>query len=250
MIQAQRAGAVTTLRLAHKKASALDLELCRELERQLVAFAASDARALVLTGTGSIFSAGVDLVRLCDEGVPYVREFLPALDAVLERLWSLEKPVVAAVNGHAIAGGAILALACDLRVLARGTARFGAPELVVGVPFPQLALEIVRAAVAPACLEEVVTLGRLFDPESCLAKGLVHELCEPAAVAGRALALAGELAAVPGRTMSLHKRLSRAPARARLAAEGQRWGREVLEVWCADETLAAVRAYVRRTLRK
>src|SRR5262245_56968480 len=120
MIDTSEREGVRTLRINHGKAGALDLELCEALH---AAFREADsARALVLTGTGRIFSAGVDLPRLLADGEPYTRRFLTALDACFRTLFELERPVVAAINGHAIAGGCILACACDARWMAEGEA--------------------------------------------------------------------------------------------------------------------------------
>jgi hypothetical protein len=124
------------------------------LGRELDAAAGSDARAVVLTGAGSIFCAGVDLFRVVDEGADYVRRFLPSLADVIRKLFMLPKPVVAAANGHAIAGGCILVAACDYRLMARGGGRIGVPELLVGVPFPAIALEILRFALAPERMQD------------------------------------------------------------------------------------------------
>src|ERR1700681_561969 len=111
-------GNILTIRLAHGKASALDLELCQELQREVEAAAESrDIRALVLTGTGSIFSAGVDLPRMINSGKEYTLDFVEALDAVLRALFLFPKPAIVAANGHAIAGGAIIAFACDYRLM-------------------------------------------------------------------------------------------------------------------------------------
>lgn len=250
MFSRESYGTVELLRLAHGKANALDLEFCTALVATLDEFARSDAHALVLTGSGSIFSAGVDLVRLLCDGVPYVRNFLPALDAALARLYFLEKPIVAAVNGHAIAGGAIVALACDYRVMAEGRARFGVPELDVGVPFPMLAMEILRASVPTRHLDEFATLGVLQVSEEARSKGLVQELQPAERTLPRAIEIAQKLAAIPQRSMTLHKRMLRAPVRERFEREGAAWGREVLTAWTSDAVLAAVRTYVERTLRK
>src|SRR5262245_40231889 len=129
MIEREARDGVVILRLAHKKASALDLELLEVLERALAD--ASDADAVVLTGTGPIFSAVGEPFRVLDGGAEYVARFLPALERAIETLFTFPKPVVAAVNGHAIAGGCILAAACDYKVMARGGGRIGVPELVV-----------------------------------------------------------------------------------------------------------------------
>src|SRR5262249_18597291 len=142
MIDRSQTDGVLTLRLAHGKASAMDAELLDALLRELDGIA-EDVRAVVLTGTASIFSAGVDLFRLTRDGADYVRRFIPLLCRCLRALFAFPRPVVAAANGHAIAGGCILVLAADYRLMADGVGRIGVPELLVGVPFPAAALEIV-----------------------------------------------------------------------------------------------------------
>ncbi len=179
MLQTEQHGDVAVLRLAHGKASALDLELLEALAVELGRIAEGPARALVVTGIGSIFSAGVDLFRVVDGGAEYIDRFLPALDLAIERLLTFPKPTVAAVNGHAIAGGCILALACDRQVAARGPGRIGVPELLVGVPFPPLPLEIVRDAVPAARFAEVIYGGATYGPDEARELGLVGEVVEP-----------------------------------------------------------------------
>src|SRR5262245_25785640 len=112
MIERSEHDGIVTLRLAHGKASALDIELLEAILGELDR-AAPKARAVVLTGTGSIFSAGVDLFRVTRDGADYVRRFLPRLSRTFRALFTFPGPVVAAVNGHAIAGGGVLVLACD-----------------------------------------------------------------------------------------------------------------------------------------
>ena len=105
------------------------------------------------------------------------------------------KPLVAAVNGHAIAGGAIMMLACDQRLLARGPARIGLTEVLVGVQFPAWALEIARFATPPEHFQTLICTGRTYEPEAALARGLVDELVEPERLLDRAM----EVAAGDGR---------------------------------------------------
>jgi len=250
MIERETRGAVALLRLVHGKANALDLEFLAALEDAFESEQRSSARAIVLTGSGSIFSAGVDLVRMLEEGRPYLERFLPALDRALRSLFVLEKPVVAAINGHAIAGGAILAAASDRRLLARGKATFGAPELKVGVPFPPLPLEIFRRICPPSHVDEAVLGARVYRAEEALALGLVDELVEPELLLARGLQVAGELAALPARAFALNKRMLRQPSLERVARQDSELGGQVLEVWCSAETREALRGYVERTLEK
>src|SRR4051812_13759621 len=153
MIDLTHRGDVAILRMAHGKANALDLEFCAALTTQLEDCERSAAGAIVLTGTDRMFSAGVDLPRLVAGGAAYVREFLPALDRMLQALFSLATPVVAAINGHAIAGGCVMACAADYRIMAREPGRIGVTELLVGVPFPVVPLEIMRFAVPSGHLQ-------------------------------------------------------------------------------------------------
>lgn len=96
MIELTHEGDIAVVRLVHGKANALDLELCDAIVSQFREIQASSARAVVLTGQGRMFSAGVDLLRLSGEGAPYVRRFLPALHRLYDALYFFPKPVVAA----------------------------------------------------------------------------------------------------------------------------------------------------------
>ena len=108
MIELSRCGGIAIVRMNHGKANALDIELCDALAAQFEACRDAQTKAIVLIGQGGMFSAGVDLLRLCDAGAPYVRSFLPALHRLYQTVFLFPKPVVAAVNGHAIAGGCVL----------------------------------------------------------------------------------------------------------------------------------------------
>ncbi|MBI5444289.1 MAG: enoyl-CoA hydratase/isomerase family protein, partial [Deltaproteobacteria bacterium] len=170
---------IAILRMNRGKVNALDAELLRALVAALDDVERSDAAAVVLTGAGTAFSAGVDLFRLLEGGPEHVREYLPLLDAAFGRLFSFPKPTVAAVNGHALAGGHLLMACCDRRLMAGGPGKIGVPELLVGIPFPPLALEILRATLAPEVLQDLVYTGRTLGADEALSRGVVHEITEP-----------------------------------------------------------------------
>ena len=213
MLEPERRDAVTIVRLRHGKASALDVELLDRLAASLAELEAAPAEALVMTGSGSIFSAGVDLRRLIEGGADYVRRLLPALNAALGRLYFFPKPVVMAVNGHAIAGDALLAWSGDLRLMARHVGRIGVPELLVGVPFPALPLEIVRATVPARWLQQLVFGGACYAPEEALELGLLDELHDPAELVDQAVERARQLAALPAAAFRCNKLQLRQPVR-------------------------------------
>jgi len=249
MLNVSRRGDVAVLQMADGKANAMSRDFCVSFLRQVEDFRASNTTALVITGQGRIFSAGVDLLRLSEGGAAYVRDFLPTLNAMFMAVFACEKPIVAAINGHAIAGGCVLACATDKRLMARDGGRIGAAELLVGVPFPMMAIEILRHAVVPHRLEAAIFAGATYVPEEAAALGFVDEVVSEDVLVERAVAAAQELAAVSPAAFALSKQQMRAPALERIERGGA-VDAEVTRVWCADATLAGVRDYVARTLKK
>ena len=178
MIELTHRGGIAIVKMVHGKANALDIEFCEAIAAQFDALRGSDAKAVVLTGQGRMFSAGVDLIRLSEGGAAYVRRFLPALHRLYDTVFFFPKPVVAAVNGHAIAGGCVLQCCADKRIAARGGGRIGVTELLVGVPFPPLAFEVMRFATPPAFFAETILSGATYPPEAALARRMVDELAD------------------------------------------------------------------------
>jgi enoyl-CoA hydratase len=249
MIEHSQQDDILTLRLAHGKASTLDVELLEALLRELEGVPA-EVRALILTGTGSIFSAGVDLFRLTRDGADYVRRFLPLLSRLLCTLFSFPRPVVAAANGHAIAGGCVLVQACDIRLMAEGSGKIGVPELLVGVPFPAAPLEIVRFAVPRHKVQELIYSGRTLLPQEALTAGLVDEVVAPENLLARARQIALQLAQIPPHAYRLTKQSLRGPAVEQIERASELHDQAALEVWAAADTHAYIREYLHRTLGK
>ncbi|MFV1988820.1 MAG: enoyl-CoA hydratase/isomerase family protein [Gemmatimonadota bacterium] len=238
---------VTTLQMQRDPANVLDTEFADAIEVALrEAVRDDETRAIVLTGVGSVFSAGVDLFRLVEAGEAYIADFLASLGRLFHTAQTSHKPLVAAVNGHAIAGGGILALACDYRVMAAGSARIGLPELKVGVPFPSSALAIVKSRVPRRFHREIILLARTFEPEAALVRGLIDEIAPPDEVLARSTAIASELANVPVRSFSLTKRLLALPA----GADTSVLDEEVHATWTDPETREHIRRFLEKTLGK
>jgi len=249
MIERQDHDGIRVLRLAHGKVSAMDIELGEAFIVELKAAADDPVRGVVVTGTGSSFSAGVDLFRLIKDGPDYGKRFLPVLDTMLRDALTFPKPLVAAVNGHAIAGGCILTAACDRRIMAEGTGRIGVPELVVGVPFPALPLQIVSARITDATFRNLVLTGRTVQADEAVALGLIDEKCLPEQLLDRAVAAANQLAAIPAGSFALTKEafttliLDRAACLSDLNAR-------VLHAWMQPQTYETIRQYLENTVRK
>jgi enoyl-CoA hydratase len=237
---------IVTLRMVHGRANAWDVEFVEGFRRELDA--AAGARALIITAAGKIFCAGVDLPRLLDEGTPYVERFIPLMGSFVRELFAMPIPVIASVNGHAIAGGGILSLASDYVVMAEGDGRIGIPELTVGVPFPTAPLEVVRYAVPGDRLRTIVNLGRTLRPHEALAHGLVDEVVPPEVLEERSMAVALQLAAIPAASFRLTKLGLRAEALARIDREGPAYDAQAMAVWADPSTHAHLRDYLARVL--
>jgi len=198
-----------------------------------------------------MFSAGVNLIRLSEGGAAYVRRFLPALHRLYDTVFFFPKPVVAAVNGHAIAGGCVLECCADKRIALAGGGRIGVTELLVGVPFPPLAFEIMRFASPPRYLADGMFSGATFAPDVALTRGLVDEVAEgPAALLDRSMAAAETLAALSPAAFAQTKQQVRQPVADAMQRHGGRVAAASEEIWTVPETLDRIRGYVARTFRK
>ncbi|HZE66004.1 MAG TPA: enoyl-CoA hydratase/isomerase family protein [Sporichthyaceae bacterium] len=236
MIELEMRDEVALVRPAHGKVNALDVELLDALTGTIDKLADSGARAVVLYGTGSTFCAGVDLRRVLAEGEDYAQALVGALTRTFRAWFTTPLPVVAAVNGHAIAGGCVLMAAADRRLAAdTPTARIGASEIRVGVPFPASAMELVVAAAGADRAEEIILGAALYSPTDAIEVGLVHRVCpadwllEEAIVEARVLGSGSPIA------YARAKQYLRADATARIDA-GAAYDVEVGRIWGAPDT--------------
>ena len=238
MLDFEERGEVAIMRLQHGKVNALDLELLLAITEAMRAV--DQARAVVITGSGSVFSAGVDLQRIVAGGPSYVRAFLPALSDSFMAIFDHPGPVVAAVNGHAIAGGCVIAAACDVRLMSQG--KIGLAELSVGVPFPPAAMEIMRHAVGPA-IGHLVLTAALLDPAQAESIGLIQHVCTAEVLLESAVDRARQMARTPAGVFSVSKRQLQQPARDRIAARSGE-AEAVAEMWSSDSTRDAIALYL------
>jgi enoyl-CoA hydratase len=250
MIDIKSQAGIAVLTLMHGKANALDIELCEALAARFMELRGSDAKAVLLTGQGKIFSAGVDLKRLSEGGADYIRKLLPVLHKLYDTVFYHPKPVVAAINGHAIAGGCVLACCADRRIMAREGGRIGVTESLVGVPFPALAFEILRFAVPPRHLPEFTLSGATYATDAALQRGWIDEIAKPGELIEDAIAVAQELALLSPAAFAQTKMQIRQAVTERMAQSGKATDKAVTAIWTAPETLNHIRDYVARTLKK
>ena len=247
MFEIGNRGAVTILRMNHGKVNAMDIEFCRGLQEQLDALAGDDCRAVVLTSASKVFSAGVDLIRLLREEPDYINPFLTALENCFQALFEFPKPIVAAVNGAAVAGGCVMAAACDYRLIAK-QAKIGVPELRVGVPFPPIALEIIRFVAAPQTFQAMVNIGATYRNEEAVAAGLADSICEPEEIMESAVEDANQLLTIPADVFRITKNHVRMPALANAVLAEKNFGAEIRQLWNSAEIRSMIQNYADRRL--
>lgn len=242
----EHAGAVALFRLNRSPVNAIDLTFARALDAAFVPLVdAGETRAIVVTGTGRCFSAGLDLKLVPGYSPEEQRAMVSTLNRVLAKLYGCPLPVVGAINGHAIAGGLILALACDYRVGSSAPCKLGLTEVRAGVPFPAAAMSVLQAEVAPNVARLLTLRGNNVGAETALAYGLVDEIEAPDRVVPAALAVAHDLASMPRDAYARIKRQVRARTIAFIDDTVARGSDPMLESWLTGETRTAAAGLLR-----
>ena len=245
-IRVEKQGPLAVLRLDKPRGNAIDEGLVDELTAACVAFEADPAvRGVLLASAHSkLFCPGLDLVTLLEYDRPAMQRFMGKFAGMVWQLYGLRKPVVAAVGGHAIAGGCILALAADHRVLARGGVQIGLNEVRIGVPLPWSVAVLLRATVAPAALARVALLGRNFADHEAVEAGLADELADAAGFDDFCLRRLEEFAEKDSAAVGTTKAWLRAGALREMQQEEGRLSRDWLDAWFSEPTKARIRATV------
>jgi enoyl-CoA hydratase len=187
---------VAVVALDRPPANAISVELLAELVSTLESVAAERPKALVMAGRPGFFSAGVDLKAVPSYGPEEQRQMVEGINRMVLTVYPMPFPVVGAVTGHAIAGGFVLAVCADFRV-ASLEGRYGLTEIKVGVPYPQAAIGVVRAELAPPAARKLVLGNELIGGEEAARLGVFDEAVPPDQVLARAHEIAVELGAMP-----------------------------------------------------
>ena len=240
-------GHVTELRLARAPVNALNPALCNALTQALAAALANGAQGIVLSGGPKVFSAGLDvpyLLSLGDDQAALLAAWTDFFDAA-RALLNSPVPVVAALAGHAPAGGCVLALCCDYRIMAEGPYRIGLNETQVGLAAPEGIQSLMARVVGPHRAERLLVAGAMPDAAEALRIGLVDELTGIDTVAIRARVWLEELLQLPRKPMLETRRIARADAVDCLRDERIDLPRFVV-AWMEPDTQAGLRAMLAR----
>jgi enoyl-CoA hydratase len=245
-IHIEESGEVVIVRIDRPPANALDIDLLAEGDEVREQLTRAQPSAVVITGRERFFSAGMDLKAAPSLSPGEQRHTVDGINRLFGGWYAFPRPVVAAVNGHAVAGGLILALCADYRVCST-EGKLGLTELRAGLPYPVAAISVVRAELTPPAARRLVLGAALVEPPEALALGVVDDLRPPAEVLERALAVARDLAALPATSYTQVKRQLRGPtidAIDRALAGGA--GDPVLGTWIGEETRAAAASLLGR----
>ena len=248
MLEWSETDGLATMWLEHGPVNALDRDFLLDIAATVRRIEEEDVGALIVTGRGPCFSAGADLFRVLEGGASYIENSVEALSDTFEALFTFRRPMVAAINGHAIAGGCIIAAAADHRVMAEGDAKIGISELRVGVPFPTYALEIMRYAAAPHKLQELVLFGHSYGVDRAIELGLADEIVPAGSLVDTATERAKRLAAIPHGSFETIKRILRAPTIERIARMGPVIDGDVKSLWQSEDVTKSIERFLETTL--
>jgi 3,2-trans-enoyl-CoA isomerase len=238
-------GPIREIRLARPPANALNPELTQALA---VAFeeAGREARAVVVSGRPGMFSAGLDVPELIELDRNQMQRFWQSFINMLGRIAMMPVPTAFALTGHAPAGGIVMALFGDYRVMPQGSFKTGFNEVQVGLVVPpQVHAALVRLIGAHAA-ERITVAGEIMDAQKALKIGLIDELVEqPEAVVSRAIEWCEALLGLPQPAMSLSREMARADLHAIFQRE-EHGVEKFIDIWFQESSQRTLRSLVER----
>jgi enoyl-CoA hydratase/carnithine racemase len=230
------------IRMQHPAKNALGSDLMGWLEAEI---ARTGTDSILLTGSADAFSAGLDLKEVAGLDAGGMERFLRRMDALALRLWLHPAPTAACINGHAIAGGCVMALCCDHRVAGRNPkTKIGVNEVAIGACFPPAILRIVASRLSPAARDRLMLGAGLHDVDSALALGLIDEIADDPELAATQRLQA--LSAHPSATYAVTKTALRAEIATVSAADEKRFREQEVPIWSSTEMKARVAAVLGR----
>ncbi len=248
MLDLIRHDAILELRLARPPVNALDPSLTRRLREAVESAPGDGVRGLVLSGRAGLFSAGLDVPALLALDRPAMGGFWDDFIGLCGALARSPIPTVAAITGHSPAGGAVLSIFCDYRVMAAGPHRIGLNEVQVGLVVPEVIQYAVRRLVGAHRAERLMVAGAMIEADEALRIGLVDELAVIDEVVPRALAWLGNHLALPAGAMGETRRIARTDLAAKFARLAQQSATGFTDVWFGAEAQEVLGALV-ETLR-
>jgi len=250
MLEILRHEAIHEIKLARPPVNALDPSLVHALRVAIESAPDDGARAIVLSGRPGMFSAGLDVPALMQLSRDAFRVFWNDFFGLCAALARSPVPVVAAITGHAPAGGAVLSIMCDYRVMADGAFKIGLNDTQVGLAVPECIQATLRRLVGTYRAERLMVAGAMLDAADAKAIGFVDELVATDLVVPRAVAWLTELLKLPPVAMAETRRLARADLAAVFADPAALPIDDFLDRWFAPEAQTVLRELVARLTSK
>lgn len=238
---------IVTLRFNRPPANPLNLELGQAVMTAIDAHADDSAtRALILTGTGACFSGGIDLKAVPSYRPDQLREMILTINRLCLKIYSLRKPFVTAVDGHAIGGGLVIALMGDYRLVTRDDCKLGLAEVRAGIPFPACPMEVVKAELRPDVARRLSLTAWNLGPATAFESGLFDEIVDAEHLLPRAQETADELARLPRSSYGVIKHQLRAQTLDRMRHIVEHEADPLLQTWVTAETKPASEAILQK----
>lgn len=248
MIEVRHHEEIAVVELARGRGNALDAGFLGELQSTIAGLREEPPRGVVITARGRIFCAGLDLVAMLDADREQLVAVLARLASTLREIFTFPRPVVAAINGHAMAGGALLTLACDRRIMVMGEGKWGLTEAQLGLVVPASMVEMARYSLSRGVLEKLLYGGQAYPAFKAREMGILDDLVEDADLLDRSYAAIQAWTPVPGAFADIKARL-KAPTVAAMDAVVAE-DAHFLDEWSNPAVRSRVRAVVERLGRK
>jgi enoyl-CoA hydratase/carnithine racemase len=246
MIESIRHGSVLQLQLARAPVNALNSELLGALRDAVRDAPSQGAEALILSGGPSVFCAGLDVPYLLTLGGEALQAAWELFFDAARALAESPIPVVAAIDGHSPAGGCVLALCCDYRIMARGDFRIGLNEVQVGLPVPDAVQYLLQRTIGRLPAERLMLVGAMLDAQAAHAVGMVDALVDSGDVVAAARQWLDKVLALPRLAMLETRRYARSDLIEALSSPERIGIAHFLDIWTRTETQTMLHAMVAR----
>ena len=228
---------IATVTINRPKVNAINQQVVSELRDVFRELALnSQIKAVILTGKGSFFSFGFDIPGFMNYPKEEFQRFLMSFSELVQRIFAFPKPVIAALNGHTVAGGCILAIACDRRVMVTGKAKIALNELTLGTSVFTSIAEILKFTVGSRNAQQLLYSGKMNSAEEALTLGLVDEVQSDEGLGDTALRAARELAERDAEAFGSVKRLLRKDALDRIESDERCSVSDFVDIWYSQNT--------------
>jgi 3,2-trans-enoyl-CoA isomerase len=236
-IQLAKADGIGTLSLQRGKVNALNEVLIEELAASLQQLEADpEIKAVILTGTGKFFSFGFDIPEFLNYAPADFIRYLEKFTGLYASMFMFPKPLIAALNGHTIAGACMLATACDFRLMVAGKAKISLNEITFGSSVFAGSAEMLRFLVGNRHAQTILYDGAMFSAAEASSLGLIDRVVPEEDLVAAARQVAMQFAQKEARVFSSIKHLLRQPIAAAMQAREMESIKEVTEIWYSEKT--------------